>query len=396
MQRRALVLGHAKLGAVNLAARVQELSTLNALGNILNREPDFDKALGPALAKLIDLLDLSTGWVFLTNVDEGDSHQGSFRLAAFTGLPPALERNEQELLCEGSCECQGMFSRGELDQGVNMVTCSRLKWTTGDKGGLEIHASIPLLAPSGPVGIINLAAPGKTTFDTETLAFLTTVGQQLGTAFERSRLQAERTREARYLATLEERNRLAQEMHDSVAQLLFAADLSLNVLQESRDEAQRQKALSRTNRLVSEALAELRSIVEVMRPADLSCGLKVALTRLAKRSSGLVKVNLEAEEIELAPDLAATLYRIAQEAVHNALRHAEAETIWLKLWRTKNAINLLIKDDGSGFDSAAITPGLGLDGMRERSQSLGGSFELTTEPEVGTSVEVSLPWPTVS
>jgi len=376
---------------VNLAARVQELSTLNALGDILNIEPEFDRALGPALSKLIDLLDLSTGWVFLTKVDEGDSHQGSFRLAAHTSLPPALSHNEQEPLCEGSCECQGMFGRGELDKSVNMVTCSRLTGATGDKEGLEIHASIPLLAPSGPVGIINLAAPGKTSFDPEALAFLTTVGQQLGTAFERSRLQAERTREARYLATLEERNRLAQEMHDSVAQLLFAADLSLSVVQESSDETQRQKALDRTSGLVSEALAELRGIVEVMRPADLSCGLKIALTRLAKRSSGLVKVNLEAEEVDLSSDTAATLYRIAQEAFHNALRHAEAETIWLKLWRTKDTISLLVKDDGRGFDSATIIPGLGLESMRERSQSLGGTFELTTEPQSGTTVEVSLP-----
>lgn len=376
---------------MNLAARVQELSTLNALGDILNREPDFDRALGPALTKLIDLLNLSTGWVFLTKVDEGDSHQGSFRLAAFAGLPPALKRNQQTPLCEGSCECQGMFSRGELDQGVNMVTCSRLKWAAGHKGGLEVHTSIPLLSPSGPVGIINLAAPGKSSFDPETLAFLTTVGQQLGTAFERSRLQAERTREARYLAVLEERNRLAQEMHDSVAQLLFAADLSLSVVQESSDEMQQQKALERTGSLISEALAELRGIVEVMRPADLSCGLKVALTRLAQRSRDLVKVNLEAEDVELAPEIAAALYRVAQEAVHNALRHAEAKTIWLKLWPSKDSIKLRIKDDGKGFDSAAITPGLGLDGMRERVISLGGSLELSSMPGQGTRVEVSLP-----
>lgn len=381
---------------MNLAARVQELSTLNALGNILNREPEFDKALGPALAKLIDLLGLSTGWVFLTKIDEGDSHQGGFRLAAFTGLPPALAYKENEPLCKDGCECQSMFSRGELDQGVNMVTCSRLKWTAGDKKGLEIHASIPLLSPNGPVGIINLAAPGKTKFDTETLAFLTTVGQQLGTAFERSRLQGKRTREARYLATLEERNRLAQEMHDSVAQLLFAADLSLSVVQESNDEAQRQTALARTSRLVSESLAELRGIVEVIRPADLSCGLKVALTRLAKRSSGLVKVNLEAEDIELAPELAATLYRIAQEAVHNALRHAEAKTIWLELSTVNDAVTLSIRDDGQGFDTSSITPGLGLDSMRERAQSLGGTLELRTAPSSGTEVEVWLPCNTAS
>ncbi len=381
---------------MNLETRLQELATLNAIGGVLNREPEFEGALPPALEKLVGLLSLQTGWVFLTTVEAGDSHQGDFRLSAFTGLPPALDANAQEALCLKRCECQNLLRRGKLDQGVNMVRCSRLADAEGDTGGLSIHASIPLLAQEGPVGILNLAASGDRRFEEETLEFLTAVGRQLGVAFERSRLQAERTREARYLATLEERQRLAQDMHDSVSQLLFAADLSLRVAQEGRSAAQREGALTRTSDLVQDALSELRALTEVMRRADLSSGLMAALTRLAKRASGLAAVQLEAEPLELSGPSADLLYRVAQEALHNALRHARAKRIRLRLRRVPEGVSLIVEDDGAGFDPATASQGLGLSSMASRSRALGGRFTLESRPGAGTRVEVVTPWPASS
>ena len=379
---------------MNLEARVQELATLNEIGDILNREPDFSKALEPALSRLVDLVELTTGWVFMTNVEEGDLHQGSFHLAAHTGLPPALSKNNLSPLCDGSCECQGMFQRGELDHGVNMVTCSRLKWSDPDRNGLEIHASIPLLGQQGPVGIINLTAPGDTTFDAERLEFLTAIGRQLGTAYDRSKLQAERTREAQYLAVLEERHRLAQDMHDSVAQLLFAADLSVRVAQDSTDASLQESSLSKTSDLIQDALSELQSLVEVMRSPDLSSNLKDALARLAKRTTGSIKVHLEAERLELSPKIEDALYRIAQEAVHNALRHAQASNIWMILKNNDQRIILKIKDDGLGLDAQASTLGLGLESMRERAESLDGQFTIYGEAHKGCTILVEIPYAT--
>ena len=378
--------------SANLETRVRELATLNAIADVLNREPDFTQALSTALVRLVELVDLSAGWVFLTNVEEGDSHRGSFRLAAATGLPPALNANNRASLCGGSCECQGLLQRGELDEGVNMVTCSRLEGAMGERDGLEIHASIPLLMQQGAVGIVNLAAPGTTEFSAETLQFLTTVGKQLGTAFERSKLQEARTREAQLLATLEERQRLAREMHDSVAQSLFAADLSVRVAQESKDAAQQQQALARTGKLVQDALDELRGLVEVMRPADLSGGLKGALARLARRTAGTLRVQLEADDILLSDTQAEALYRVAQEVLHNTLRHAEAENVWLELTQTTKTITLKVRDDEQGFDVDKVAKGFGLTSMSERVRAVGGIFDLRTRPGKGTEIEVSLPW----
>ena len=372
--------------------RLEELSTLNAIGNILNAEGDFSVAIEQALTRLVNLLNLQAGWVFLTRVSQGDSHQGSFRVAAMTGLPPALSRDNNAPLCSGSCDCQWRFKQGKLDKGVNIVHCSRLEAATEDKEGLEIHASMPLLGQSGPVGILNLAATGRERFDADTLAFLTTVGQQLGTAFERSKLQAEREQGARHAATLEERQRLATEMHDSVAQLLFGAELSLKVAQEGRGE-QRERSLTRGAELVSSALGELRGLVEVLRPADLSQGLASALVRLAQRTQETgVSVHLETHSIELPERHAEALYRVAQEALHNALRHANAQNIWMRLEKLGREVRLSVEDDGRGL-AEEVEHGLGLRSMKTRVESLEGRLELTSHPGFnrGLRLEVILP-----
>lgn len=367
-----------------LERRLEELSTLNAIGDILNREADFEGGLSQALSKLVELLPLSSGWVFLTQVVQGDSHQGPLALAAEAGLPPALSEHDNRPLCRGSCDCQWLFRQGQLDTGVNIVHCSRLEAATGDKAGLELHASVPLLGRSGPVGILNLAATGPEPFDEETLTFLTAVGRQLGTAFERAALLAARTEAARHLATLEERQRLAAEMHDSVSQLLFAAELALQT-----------GAAARAGELVAGAQGELRALVEVLRPADLSGGLTAALTRLAERSAGAVQVNLEVDPLDLSPinlppAHAETLYRAAQEGVHNVLKHAHATTLWLRCRRTETGVKLVLEDDGEGLPEP-LSEGFGLRSLRARAAQLGGTVRLGTRKPHGVRFELEVP-----
>ena len=370
------------MAASALERRVAELSTLNAIGDILNREADFGEALGLGLTKLVELLDLTAGWVFVTQVVQGDSHQGAFGVAATTGLPPALSEDENRPLCKGSCDCQWLFRQGQLDAGVNIVHCSRLEGAGGekDKGGLELHASVPLLGRAGPVGILNLAAAGPEPFGAETLTFLTAVGRQLGTAFERSRLLSARTEAARQVAALEERGRLASEMHDSVSQLLFAAELALQT-----------GASARAEELLGSAQNELRALVEVLRPADLSGGLRPALERLAERTAGLLEVTLEANSpANLPPAHAETLYRAAQEGVHNALKHASATRLRLRCVSAEGAVVLTLEDDGVGL-SKPLQEGFGLRSLRDRATRLGGSLRLETRKPSGTRLELTLP-----
>jgi two-component system NarL family sensor kinase len=380
-----------KTKGVPLEHRLEELSTLNHILEVLNQEAKFAKGLQTALEELVKLLSLTSGWVFLTQVEPGDAKQGNLSLEASTGLPPALAAGERKCLREGSCDCHWLLRHGELDRGVNIVTCSRLEAAKGDKGGLEVHASVPLLTKEGPVGILNLASPGREPFDAETLEFLTAVGRTLGLAFRRARLQEQQAREREALATLEERARLAREMHDSVAQLLFAADLSLRVAQVAQDSSeQRGKALERSSELVSSALSELRSLVELLRPADLSQGLAPALRRLAERVDGTTKVHFDASDLKLPEPVAETLYRVAQEGVHNALKHARPANIWIRLDHLKNRARLRIEDDGRGLPEA-VTRGMGLLSLQQRTAALKGTLHVLNRPKGGVMLEAQLP-----
>jgi two-component system, NarL family, sensor kinase len=387
--------------ATVLRERLEQLATMNAIGEIVNQEVSFTAAAERALARLIELLGLQTGWLFVTGVAHGQAKAGVLTLSTCHGLPAALATDDAAPLREGSCDCQWLFRQGRLDEGVNIVHCSRLAAAEGDRAGLEVHASIPLLGRRGPVGIMNLAAPGRERFDEATLAFLTAVGRQLGTAFDRSRLLDERTREARYTAALEERQRLAAEMHDSVAQVLFAAELSLQSA--LADETPGRARVSAAAGLVGDALERLQALVEVLRPVDPGAPLDTLLRRLAERLGNALEVSVElptetdAAALDAALDAAGTiaLYRVAQEATRNVLKHASARRLWLRLGVEAGAVVLTVGDDGVGPpEEAALdaSAGLGLPSLRHRLGQVGGRLTLAARSGGGSVVEARVPW----
>jgi two-component system, NarL family, sensor kinase len=375
--------------------RLAELATLHAIGEVLNREPDFAAALQEAVERLVGLVGCRTAWVFLTRTADEDPHYAGFETAASVGLPPALADRDCRALTTGSCECEGMFRRGELDAGVNVVYCSRLAGAKGDRGGLRIHASVPLQGSRAPVGILNLASPGEERFDQQTLSLVDAVGAQLGVAYERALLLAERQREASERAARDERDRVAREVHDSVSQLLFGATLALGVARKSRDVDAVSDAVDKAAEHVEASLAELRRLVELLRSADLGGGLVAALERLAERSSGTIEVTLQAEPLDLPADAAEALYRSAQEGVHNAMRHGRPDRIWIRLERRSPGVALVVEDDGWGPPDD-LAPGVGLDSIRARAEALGGKTRLSRRRGGGARLEVTLPWRSAS
>lgn len=247
---------------MNVERRLKELSTLNRILEILNEQASFQDALGEALTELVNLLNLKAGWVFLAS-HEADAKQTVLALAASVGLPPALAAKDKKCLREGSCNCHWYFRHDELDKGVNIVDCSRLELAKGDKGALEVHASMPLLTKEGPVGILNLASHGREVFDEETLAFLTAIGRALGLAFRRATLQENYIKEREVIAKLEERAKLARDIQHSVTQLL--ADAGTSLQRARQDEG----ALERSTTLVTSSLAELNTLGELLQPGAL-------------------------------------------------------------------------------------------------------------------------------
>jgi len=375
-----------------LKRRNRELSILNAIAEALNREVDLSRALAVSLAQVAKLLDLQTGWIWLLREDSGESY-----LAATLNLPPALANAPQRM--EGSCYCLDTFRAGDLEgaANINVVTCSRLKWLEDGTGGLRYHASIPLYAHGKQLGVLNVASPDWRQLSAGDLRLLYTVGDLVSIAVERARLFA---RQAEFGATLE-RNRLAREIHDTLAQGLAAITMQLetaDALLDAGSSAERaQSAITQALSLARANLEEARRSVLDLRAAPLDGRtLAQALSALAEewssQSDTPVWFQVTGGSRPLPNRVEAGLYRIAQEAVGNAVRHAGARTIRLKLQAQPGQVRLLILDDGRGFDATAIPQDrYGLAGISERVHLLGGKLTLQTSPGRGTRVEVRLP-----
>jgi signal transduction histidine kinase len=232
---------------------------------------------------------------------------------------------------------------------------------------------------------------------------LAAIGEQLAVAVENTRLQSQ----AQQAAALEERHRLARDLHDSVTQSLFTVTLMAEAAQAmiERDPVRVASYLERLKDTAHTALAEMRALLNQLRPQGLSAaGLGAALRKHAETVGAQVGLAVEVDVDENLPDLAPAieeaLYRIAQEALHNVVKHAQATQARIHLTciaprpgAPPQAVVLSVEDNGRGFDPQAgtIETGLGLTGMRERATSLGGSFAIGPCKDGGTLVTVAIP-----
>ncbi len=207
----------------------------------------------------------------------------------------------------------------------------------------------------------------------------------------------ERSRE---LSIVEERNRIARELHDAVTQKLFSLRLTADAAAAliARDPSRAVAELDSVRRLAAEATEELRAIVVGQRPVDLTGDeLDVALR---KHIELLDRVHEPAVRFvggcvpRLADDRQEVVYRIAQEAVHNALRHADASRVEVDLVSRNGFVVLEVSDDGRGFEPlvpSEATRRLGLSSMRERARTVGGRVAVTSRPGDGTTVRLEVP-----
>jgi signal transduction histidine kinase len=200
------------------------------------------------------------------------------------------------------------------------------------------------------------------------------------------------------LAALEERQKLARELHDSVSQALYGISLGAHAARTAldRDPGQLAEPLDYVLSLAEAALAEMRALIFELRPESLETeGLVSALTKQAAAIQARHNIVVSTElggEPELPLQVKQEHYRIAQEAMHNTVKHAHASKIDLKLQEITDAVTLEVRDDGVGFDSSASFPGhLGLHSMRERVTNVRGTFEIASAPGAGTRIAVRVP-----
>lgn len=377
------------------------LRILNAVAEALNSSPDVHQALERTLSLVADLLGLHTGWVWL--IDPETRH---YYAAVERELPPYLQERVR-MAGRRRCWCIDDFRDGELTPtNIDVIECSRLEPAFRGKSaalaaGLRYHASIPLYFQDKPLGIMNLTGPEWRKLTPDELQLLATIAYQVGIAIERARLAEDATR----LARAEERTRLAREIHDTLAQGLTAIALNIEGAMHRLDTHpdQARERLERALAMARENLEDARrSVLDLRSAAGLEGKpLAEALQGLARAftSDTGVPASVRASDVGQLPlRTELELYRIAQEALTNVRKHARAHSVEVVLRRRGNALTLLVKDDGQGFERRARSQvsedgstGQGLVGMRERARLLEGRLQVSSTPGSGTRVLARVP-----
>ena len=205
-----------------------------------------------------------------------------------------------------------------------------------------------------------------------------------------------RDQQARELTIIEERQRLARELHDAVSQSLFSANLIAEALSRlwGRNPEKAVEQLSLLHQLTRGAEAEMRSLLLELRPENiLRAKLGELLTQLTNalqaRKAIAASVVVNGDDTQFLPeDVHLTIYRIAQESLNNVAKHGKAKQVRARLVRTPDQVELTIVDNGQGFDAQQISSGFGLTSMRERAASIHASLQVKTRPGMGTRVKL--------
>jgi len=266
--------------------------------------------------------------------------------------------------------------------------------------------SVPMLVRGRVVGVLNVHSRAARDYGDDDLVLLTHVANLMARAIENARLYrrlaereemlerfASRTVEAQEL----ERRRLAGEIHDGISQRLVSLWYHLLAAEDGVGDGDVvRRELSVAKELATAALEETRSAITGLRPFVLDdLGLGPGLESLGRTLAG-VEVEVDVDPVELPSHVEVALYRIAQEALQNVVKHAGATTVRVLLSAADDGVRLVVSDDGIGFDEDTIADAqqrqsYGLVGIRERAELIGASLQLASRPGTGTTVEVMVP-----
>jgi signal transduction histidine kinase len=373
-----------------LEERANQLDGLYEISKVISATLDIDELcqvvyretgrLMQADAFFVALYDAASDMVrFIYLIDDGQRFP-MVTVPASTGLSGHVIRTRTPLMVSlAEAEAMGIAVEhyGDPEKRVQTLLC------------------VPLIREGRVLGLMSTQSYRAGAYTRQHFELFMAIGNQAAIAVENAHLH----RRGLDLAIVEERNRLARELHDSVTQLLFSITMTLQagrvLLQRNPTQAEQQ--IDRAQQTAQEALAEMRALIHQLRPATMSeRGLVAALAsylEVFRARTGIQVVFHHEGQAKLAEAQEQALFRIAQEALHNVQKHAEAQAVMVRLLSAPEAVVLEVSDDGRGLPPMP-PPGRatwGLTGMRERADILGGSFEIESAPGAGTLVRVRLP-----
>ncbi|MEG0473733.1 MAG: GAF domain-containing sensor histidine kinase, partial [Solibacillus sp.] len=360
---------------------------LKEIAELLNDETEMIPMLNGALSKFLSGTKFDTGWIFF--IDK----KGKPDLIVKQNLPDALAFNECQHLKRGGCWCVSRYRNNELEKASNIIECQRIESAieanVGDNDNITHHATVTLQSGQERFGLLNVASRNTVRFSEAELDLLESVAFQMGSAIKRIYL----TNEQQEIALVQERNRLARDLHDSVNQLLFSVTLTARAGIEMSEQGEIKETFKDIQQLTQEALTEMRALIWQLRPRGLESGLIEAIKiyadmlglHLAVNVSGVIQFPSRVEE---------TLFRITQEALNNVRRHAGVMSAQLYVTVTATDVLLVVKDKGRGFHMEAHNeiPSLGLQSIKDRANAVGGTADWVSEIGKGTELLIRLPY----
>jgi len=369
--------------------RHQELEALYLADEALHRNLHLDQVLQALVDSAVDLLHADKGSILVwdeahlrltARVTRGFSPESVARLSFGPG--------------EGVAGTVAVTGEPILIQDVRED--ERVSTAIIEPEGIRSFMQVPIRVGGEVFGVFSADFLQPRSFAGDELRLLTSLAQRAAQAIQNAQLY-EHTQEQ---AVAEERNRLARELHDAVTQTLFSASLLAEALPAAwdSDPAEARHLLGELRQLSRGALAEMRTLLMELRPSALAeADLGDLLRQLGEAAAGRegipVTVTLDGR-CTMPTDAHIALYRIAQEALNNALKHARASQITLNLLRRAlleggSEVMLTVRDDGRGFDPERVAPnhfGLGI--MRERAEAIGATLTVESQPGCGTQITV--------
>jgi PAS domain S-box-containing protein len=370
-----------------VADRTRELAALYDVMAVVNASVGLETILENALDRVLAVMRVAVGAIYL--LDESGE---VLSLATCRGTPGEPVAPYRRLPIEGSLAGR-VVTRGEPAVATEPGSCTTtdIAFPAAEE---QVYVGVPMRARGHILGVLSLAGDTGRCFSDDEIALLGLIAEELAVAVENARLH----QQARQVAVVRERERLARDLHDSVTQSLYSLTLLAEAARRLAGGAQIGRVEAHLERVVEisqQALREMRLLVYELRPLvlrreGLVGALQQRLDAVEKRAGIDARLMVEGE-VDLPVRVEEAFYRIAQEALNNALKHARADTITVKVCAVEGSAMVEIADDGAGFDEALIddTGGLGLANMRQRAEEVGASLLIGSTPGGGTSVRVS-------
>ncbi len=377
-----------------IVRRNQELAALNSVALAVSESLNLDVVLYRALDKVLQVTAAESGEMFLLD----EQTQEMVRQVHAGLFPEAFQEKTRFRIGEGFAGA--VAQSGEPIVVADISQDPRLLRDKLRENGFHSLVIVPLKSKNVVIGAINIASLSPGRFTAEDTRLLTNMGNQIAVAVENARLYEK----VQGMAALEERERIAREMHDGLAQVLSYVSAKTQAVKQLLSAGQKDQAnvqLTELERVAQDVYADVRETILGLRSTasserDMVSTLKEYVFRFSQMSR--IRTELDISN-GMVPSLSTAtelqVIRIIQEALTNVRKHSKANHAWVRISNDSAQIEIVIEDDGQGFDISHIRrgnwPRFGLQTMKERAESVGGTLDIKSAPGEGAKVILRVP-----